>query len=84
MRASFFAVGLFVTMWGVSCLFVDKLVLNVQDLPMRGSGFRGTFFTTNAQRQKVFDPPDWAAFSLMSVGAVTMLYTFALPKKKTE
>jgi hypothetical protein len=83
MRASFFAVGLFVTMWGASCLFVDKLVLNVRDQPIRGQRFLG-MLSTNAQRQKVLDPPDWAAFSLMSVGAVTMLYSFALPKKKTE
>ena len=33
-------------------------------------------------RPRVIDPPDWAAFSLLSVGAVTMLYAIALPKKQ--
>ena len=32
--------------------------------------------------QKVFDPPEWLAFSLMSVGTVTMLYAIALPKRR--
>ena len=26
-------------------------------------------------------PPDWAPWSLMSTGAVVMLYSFTLPKK---
>jgi hypothetical protein len=33
---------------------------------------------------KMVDPPDWAAFSLLSVGTVTMLYAVALPRKKKE
>jgi hypothetical protein len=82
MRASFFALGLFVALWGVSFLFVDKLVLESSQEPQRQAGFRGMFATRNAQQQEVIDPPPWAAFCFMSVGAVTMLYSFALPKKK--
>ncbi len=37
---------------------------------------------TNEKKQKVINPPEWAAFSLLSIGAVTMLYAVALPKKK--
>lgn len=85
LRSTFFATGLFVTLWGVTFLFVDRMVLNVQQEPERESGFRAMLgLTTNVDRQKVLDPPDWAAFSLMSVGSVTMLYSLALPKKKQE
>lgn len=80
MRSVFFATGLFVALWGVSFLLVDKLVLNVRDDSKHGN-FRG-LFTSSPDRKQILDPPDWAAFSLMSVGSVTMLYAVALPKKK--
>ena len=50
--------------------------------PRSQPGFRGLFGAVAASRKKVVDPPDWAAFSLMAVGTVTMLYSVALPKKK--
>lgn len=81
LRSVFFAGGLFVTLWGASFLLVDKMVLHAKDESPPEPGFRGFFTTLNAEQQKVFDPPDWAAFSLMSVGTVTMLYAVALPKK---
>lgn len=82
MRSVFFSAGMFVALWGVSFLLVDKLVLNVKDDSARTSSFRGLFTSVSPERKQVFDPPDWAAFSLMSVGSVTMLYAVALPKKK--
>src|SRR5262245_23188642 len=80
-RATFFAVGLFITLWGVGLLFVDKMVLNMKGEAVKQSGFRGLFAAVAPEQKKVLDPPDWAAFSLMSVGTVTMLYSVALPKK---
>ena len=80
-RAVFFAIGLFIALWGGSFLVIDKLVLNSDaEHPWQG-GFRGLFGAASPARKKVIDPPDWAAFSLMSVGTVTMLYAVALPKK---
>jgi hypothetical protein len=81
MRATFFAIGLFVTLWGVSFLVVDKIELNMKSEAVPQNGFRGLFNAVGPDRKKVVDPPDWAAFSLMSVGTVTMLYSVALPKK---
>lgn len=82
LRSIFFSVGLFVTLWGVSFLFVDKMILTAKDDSPRDKEFRGLFTTVNGERQKVFDPPEWCAFSLMSVGSVTMLYAIALPRRK--
>lgn len=84
LRSMFFATGLFVALWGVSFLFIDKVVLTARQDGQRDAGFRGLFTRTNSLSQRVFDPPDWAAFSLMSVGSVTMLYAVALPKKKAD
>ena len=33
------------------------------------------------ETRPIIDPADWAAFTLMSIGSVTMLYSVALPKK---
>ena len=82
-RAIFFAGGLFVALCGTSFLMVDKMVLtaSVSKTEERTREFRGLFMEEEAQSdRKVFNPPEWAAFCLMSIGTVTMLYSVALPK----
>ena len=81
-KSCFFSIGLFVTLCGASLLFVDKLILNVNEDPQQESAISSMFSSVTPERQNVIDPPEWAAFSFMSVGAVTMLYAVALPKKK--
>lgn len=34
--------------------------------------------------RNVVDPPDWGAFGLLSIGGVTLLYTFALPGRRDD
>ncbi|HTN01939.1 hypothetical protein [Planctellipticum variicoloris] len=83
-RASFFAAGVFVALWGVSFLTIDKLVLNKVDDKNRDQGFRGMLASSQIverESRPVIDPPEWMAFSLMSIGTVTMLYSAALPKR---
>lgn len=88
LRATFFATGLFIGLIGVSLLFVRSVELSWRSEPKPEPGFRGLFTrmgnTVAPPPRKVITPPDWAAFSLMSIGAVTMLYSVALPKKKQE
>ena len=83
-RSTFFSLGLFITLCGATFLLVDKLVLNTDSDPKAQGGFRGLFGGASQSKKKVIDPPDWAAFSLMSLGTVTMLYAVALPKKKPD
>ncbi len=80
-RSTFFALGLFLAACGASFLVVDKFVLNFKGQPASEEGIRALFVSITPDRQKVFDPPQWLAFSLMSVGSVTVLYSLALPKK---
>jgi hypothetical protein len=80
-RSCFFAAGLFVTLWGISLLFIDKLVLNTPADGERENFISAMVSTVTPEKQKMIDPPDWIAFSMMSIGAVTMLYAVALPKK---
>jgi hypothetical protein len=81
LRPFFFSVGMFVALWGGSFLMIDKMVLSFKDDSDREPGFRGMFTSINSERQVIFDPEDWAAFALMSVGSVTMLYSLVLPKR---
>lgn len=80
-RAFFFSTGLFVTLLGGTFLLVDKLTLNVKAETPKGRGFRGMFTSVSPERKLIVDPPDWAAFSMISVGTVTILYTVALPRR---
>ncbi|MFN0053418.1 MAG: hypothetical protein ACKV0T_14640 [Planctomycetales bacterium] len=87
LRAMFFAAGFFITLCGASLLFVDKVVLDLKTEAIKQSGFRGLFSKAAPERKKTIDPPDWASFSLLSIGTVTVLYSIALPKggkKKAE
>jgi len=76
---------MFVVLWGVSFLFIDSVTLRVSSqAQLRKSGFRGLFSSKSASKPKVINPPEWAAFSLLSVGSVTMLYACVLPRRKSS
>lgn len=83
LRTFCFAAGIFIAMWGATFLMVDKITFawNVEPVIERDPSFRGFYVTLNESKQRVFNPPQWLAFCLMSVGTVTMLYSIALPKK---
>ena len=51
MRATFFAIGLFVALWGGAFLVIDKLVLASDEAPVQ-AGFRGLFGGTAAAARK--------------------------------
>jgi len=85
LRGTFFSVGVFIALWGASLFFIDKVTLKVADDAHRPPGFRGAYAGNQQQQQqngRVIQPPDWVSFSLLSVGAVTMLYAVALPRKQ--
>ena len=73
-RAMFMALGLSAVILGLECLVVEKAVLaRSTAAPVEGQP------AVSAPRD--FIPPDWAPWSLMSTGAVTMLYSVTLPKR---
>jgi len=84
LRSTFFAAGLFVLLCGISLFYVEAIHYKKLPLSKDETGVRG-FFSRVApvvDNKRVVEPPDWVAFSLMSVGSVTMLYAVALPKKQ--
>ncbi len=84
LRACCFAFGFFIALWGGAFLMIDKLVLF--NAPDGGNDIRGMLAQQQIDKESrpVIDPADWAAFTLMSIGSVTMLYSVALPKKASS
>ena len=66
-RAFFLAFGLSLLLVGLECLVVDDFVLAAR--------------FTAAEGTRNIKPPEWAPWSLLSAGAVTMLYPFTIPQR---
>jgi hypothetical protein len=75
-RSFFLALGLSGCLLGVECMMIDKAVL-----AQRGATTDATATLTSPREIK---PPEWAPWSLLSAGAVVMLYTITVPKKLKE
>ena len=65
-RAAGFATGLFIGLWGVTFLWVDKLVLF--EPPQDDAGIRGMLAQQQVaeETRPVVDPAAWAACALLS------------------
>jgi len=79
-RAFFLAIGAFLLILGAESLVVDKVVVKVPQKKQE-SGLPAAMDITGGRRTRDVVPPDWAPWSLMSAGAVTMLYSFTLPQR---
>ncbi len=78
-RAMFIAIGVTACILGVECMLIDKAVLvDRGDAAAAAPQINGVAAPA-AKRELV--PPEWAPWSLISAGAVVMLYSFTLPKK---
>lgn len=80
-RTFFLTVGLVVAMLGVSCLFVDRVVLKLRGDKPAPAGVRALITGVSADRKQVIQPPEWAAYAMMSAGSVLSIYTFTLGGK---
>ncbi len=79
-RSLFLAMGLFTCIVGAECLAVQKFVLKKRlPAPVQNEWRAST--DTKPGPQKEIVPYDWAPWSLMSVGAVTSIYTFTIPRR---
>lgn len=72
-RSFFFALGISGCLLGVQCMMIDKAVLAQRGAP--------TDQAAPMPGMREISPPEWAPWSLLSAGAVVMLYTITVPKK---
>ncbi|QGJ71681.1 Hypothetical protein PBC10988_33880 [Planctomycetales bacterium 10988] len=79
-RSFFLALGIAAVILGGECLFVDEYVLRIERKPEEPSG--SVFLRSDPKPTPIrWSPEDWVAWSMMSAGAVTILYAVTLPKK---
>lgn len=81
-RAFFAAIGAILLILGGECLVVEKAVL--ASSPQKAEAPMSPFDEPHAPRPPVrreLRPPEWAPWSLLSAGAVIMLYTFTLRRE---
>ena len=71
-RSIFLALGAYAVLLGAECLVVDRVVLKP-----KGSGEA----SSKTAETRNLTPPEWAPWSLLSCGAVTMLYSFTIPNR---
>ncbi|MEW4488830.1 hypothetical protein AB1L42_12155 [Thalassoglobus sp. JC818] len=82
-RSAFLTVGLYMLLCGVVLCVVEEVVFNakISETPAPVVELL-TRVADNGLR--TFHPPEWMAFTFVGVGAVTMMYAIALPRKASH
>jgi hypothetical protein len=78
LRAFFLAMGICCLATGLECMVVEKA-----EMAQGPANSPSSFARQAMPGAHEVEPPEWAPWSLMSVGAVVILYTFTIPKKMT-
>ncbi len=73
-RAFFLAVGIFCCVLGAECLALDRAI-------MKRKVEQPAAFGQTVQASREIVPPDWAPWTLLSTGAILMIYSFTIPKR---
>jgi hypothetical protein len=79
-RAFFLAVGITLCILGLECMVIEKAVLAGEG---KAPAAQPVNFFAPEQRPaaREITPPEWAPWSLLSTGAVIILYSFTLPRR---
>lgn len=78
LRAMFVAIGVFVCLVGVECLFVEKAVFaQLSEAPPEDPWN----ITEATPEKREITLPDWAPFTLLAGGVVTIIYSFTIPRR---
>ena len=78
-RAFFLAIGIYMILFGLECLAVERVYLRVHEDPLPAASAFETAPTVGPQKQ--FAPAPWVPWSLLSSGAVVCLYSFTIPRR---
>jgi hypothetical protein len=79
-RALFLALGIFGCILGAQCLVVDSFVMASETPPETPATLFGAPPVAASQD---YQPPEWAPWTLLSVGAVVILYSLTLNRSGT-
>ncbi|QDU39046.1 hypothetical protein Mal4_33810 [Maioricimonas rarisocia] len=82
LRTIFFSMGLATLLWGLPLFFVDKMTLNQRgESASERPGVIQTVSARNGDGILEVNPPVWLAYTLVTAGSLTMLYSVALPRR---
>ncbi len=83
-RSFALAVGITMCLIGAECLLIEKVVWASEQAPAETTQRSPIGFLNSSTPQttnKEFVPPEWMPWSLLSAGAVTILYSFTIPRR---
>ena len=84
-RAFFLAIGIYSCILGAECMVVEKFVMAGERPVAEASTGQATFFgATSAPAplaSREIEPPEWAPWSLLSAGAVIILYALTINRQ---
>jgi hypothetical protein len=76
-RAFFMGVGVFVCLLGAECMVTDRFVFASESKP---APISPVFASAATAKKRELVPPEHAPWTLLSIGAVSILYSLTLPK----
>src|SRR5690349_11838211 len=82
-RAFFLSFGIFLCVMGLECLLMEKAVLaggRTQATYTTASYGGASYGTSPLAQGREVTPPEWAPWSLLSVGAITIIYSRTLKR----
>ena len=75
-RALALALGVTIGILGAESLLIDKVVLAGPRISQEGG-----VLSSSPSRTREITPPEWAPWTLLSAGAVIILYSFTIPRR---
>jgi hypothetical protein len=79
-RAFFLAIGIYLCIFGLECMAVDRVQLKMRADPPPATSPQ----PPGVKREgppKQFQPAPWMPWSMISTGAVVCLYSFSIPRR---
>ena len=78
-RSMFLAAGIVICVLGGECLILEKAVLAGEQPAVEETV--SLFGPTSMEPSNEIKPPEWAPWSLLSTGAVVILYSYSIPRR---
>lgn len=76
-RAFFMGIGVFACIFGAECLVTDRFIMAAEARP---GTVQNVFVMSTGPKKREFVPPEWAPWTFLSLGTVSILYSLTLPK----
>ena len=81
-RSLFLAIGIFICVVGVECLFIEKAAFTNMGKAAETTADPWTLETTKVRpKTREVTPPEWAPFGLLAGGIVVIIYSFTIPRR---